>query len=90
MLFFMLCGAREGDFGVTAFYCGLVCGLGKRWPRPGASVTNEGPRPRVRKGAKGWTRTSDLRVMSPASYRLLHSRVKMRDNGRIRIVTDGL
>jgi hypothetical protein len=24
MLFFMLCGAREGGFGVIAFYCGLV------------------------------------------------------------------
>jgi hypothetical protein len=24
MLFFMLCDAREGGFGVIAFYCGLV------------------------------------------------------------------
>lgn len=24
MFFFILCGAREGGFGVIAFYCGLV------------------------------------------------------------------
>jgi hypothetical protein len=72
------------------FIAWLVGGLGKGCPRPGAFVTNEGPRPRVRNGAKGWVRTSDLRVMSPASYRLLHSRMKGGGNGRIRIVTDGL
>jgi len=31
MLFFMLCDAREGGFGVIAFYC--VVGLG--WERDG-------------------------------------------------------
>ena len=49
MFFFILCGAREGGFGVIAFYCVVGLGWEKEWPRPGASVTNEGPRPRVRK-----------------------------------------
>lgn len=89
MLFFMLCGAREGGFGVIAFYCGLVWveneavaqGLPQRTEAPGRGCV------------KGYERLATIQRRPDYEPGELPTTPLSREdggNGGIRILSDSL